>query len=209
METQKTTHLIAERPEGDKYIQAKLWPHIEIVTPEWLEDCANQKVKLPADGFRVIDDSSTRTRSAQSTSISANIDTFQTTSFLENALKPLLVENAVPPNPLFSGCCFYLVGFPEEDLEKIGEMAPSSVKGASSNLSNGHHSRMKLKMDFCRLIRRCMGTIFWEVNKDITHVIVNEESDMKTRYVDQYIFSCHYQNLEEVANIVNIDTVQK
>jgi hypothetical protein len=198
LETQKTTHLIAERPEGDKYTQAKLWPHIEIVTPKWLEDCANKKVKLPADGFRVIDDSSTRTRSAQSTSKGANMDAFQAPSFLENSLKSLLAENAVLPNPLFSGCCFYLVGFPEEDLEKIGEMAPSSVKGASSNLSNGHHSRMKLKIDFCRLIRRCMGTIFWEVNKDITHVIVDEESDMKTRYVDQYTFSYHFQILKRL-----------
>jgi len=179
--TQKTTHLISERAEGEKYIQANKCAHIEIVTPKWLEECANQKVRLSTHDFRLVGDSDANTTHIYSASNAADTgttDAFQTAPFLEMATKSLLSDMAVPPNPLFSGCCFYLVGFPQEELNHMNRM--------SSSLSSRDHSRIKLKKDFCRLIRRGMGTIFWEVNKDITHVIVSEESDMKTRYVNSF-----------------------
>ena len=52
--TQKTTHLIAEKPEGEKYIQAKKCLHIEIVTPKWLVMCAKQQQRVSEVQFRLI-----------------------------------------------------------------------------------------------------------------------------------------------------------
>jgi len=35
----QSTHLVALRPDGDKYINAKSWRNVHIVTPEWIDKC--------------------------------------------------------------------------------------------------------------------------------------------------------------------------
>jgi hypothetical protein len=55
---------------------------------------------------------------------------------------------------LFDHCCFLLLGF-EQD--------------------------MQLKVKLGKLIRRAKGTIFWEINKSITHLIVHDLCDEPLR----------------------------
>lgn len=55
---------------------------------------------------------------------------------------------------LFSGCHFVLVGFEEDSA---------------------------LRLSLGKLIRRAMGTIHWELHVDITHVIVNDQSECEIR----------------------------
>jgi len=48
------THLIAKKPEGDKYNAAVEWGTIAIVRLEWLEVCIKKSVKLPEEDFPVL-----------------------------------------------------------------------------------------------------------------------------------------------------------
>ena len=201
--TPKTMHLIVEQAGGNKYVEAKKCAHIEIVTPKWLEECNDRKMRLSTKDFLLVagsgstgpDTSLSLQRSASimsqkmgSTGSDSNSNSkggnkvkvttesgFQNVSYLKMATKSLLEGDTplrVPPNPLFSSYCFFLVGFPRNEL---------GFSVHESKLSSSTSASLKLKHDFCRLIRRCMGTIFWEVNKDITHVIVNEGCDLKVR----------------------------
>ena len=208
--TPKTTHLIAEQAGGNKYAEAKKCAHIEIVTPKWLEECNDRKMRLSTKDFLLVAGSgstSTSTSTGPDASLplqplqrSASIMSqkmgstgsdsnskggnkmkattesgFQNVSYLKMATKSLLEGDTplrVPPNPLFSSYCFFLVGFPRNEL---------GFSVHESKLSSSTSASLKLKHEFCKLIRRCMGTIFWEVNKDITHVIVNEGCDLKVR----------------------------
>lgn len=184
MVLQQTTHLIAERAEGEKYIQAKKCPHIEIVTPKWLEECAAKNMLMSTHEFR-LDFDPGDANSGEFMKIGVSCPAANTNltnsphsaaiSTMAIAIRALLSDRVVPPNPLFTDCSFYLVGFlrDEFNLNKCDE----------SSLQIRDQSSVQLKKDFCRLIRRCMGTIYWDVHEAITHVVVNEESDMKTRYV--------------------------
>lgn len=42
MEREKTTHLVALRPEGDKYTAAVQWK-AHVVPPSWVNDCVERK----------------------------------------------------------------------------------------------------------------------------------------------------------------------
>jgi len=179
--TQKTTHLIAERPEGEKYIQAKKFARIEIVTPEWLEMCAKKQILLSPNEYRLVDqdgsnimnNSNSNVAKSRKGQTAAAADGFTGSSSLEAAMKELLSEGKVPPNPLFSSCSFFLVGFPLDDR--------TNTNAEESGMEQG--SPLKVKKYLCLLIRRGMGTVFWDVNRHISHVVVSEHCDMKTRYV--------------------------
>ena len=65
---------------------------------------------------------------------------------------------------LFSGCKFCLVGFEQSDHYSAEEEAVKLLG---------------------RLIRRGMGTIFWELQDNaITHVVVKDQTDVAMRYVE-------------------------
>ncbi len=87
---------------------------------------------------------------------------------LQNACNDLLLPGKVPPNNLFSSCCFMFIGFTEKDS-----------KGTQSEDEKVEITNIQESLS-C-LIRRSMGTIFWNANLNITHVIVSERCDTKTR----------------------------
>ncbi len=87
---------------------------------------------------------------------------------LQNACNDLLIPGKVPPNNLFSSCCFMFIGFTEKDSDRILS-------------ENEKDEAMSIKQSLSGLIRRSMGTIFWNVNVNITHVIVSDRCDKKTR----------------------------
>lgn len=97
---------------------------------------------------------------------------------MEASLKELLLEEKIPPNFIFSNNCFYLVGFPPIlTLDSSRNHDPPSCRSSKSS----HVPSSNMTLDFCRLIRRCMGTIYWETNESISHVIVHYECDAKIR----------------------------
>ena len=51
----KCTHLIAAKPEGDKYEAARTWRHIEIVKQKWLEDCVRLQEKVTESRYEVVE----------------------------------------------------------------------------------------------------------------------------------------------------------
>jgi len=202
--TQKTTHLIAEKPEGEKYIQANKCPHIEVVTPKWLELCAKKRQRVSEVDFRLMGGSSTtartRTRTRTRTHIHDNMNTHKNMmhsthshddddatntvpSSLEMQVKvnQLLFKSKIPPNPLFSNCSFFLVGFPDIHNDSAKGKGNGNGNDLLSSNKKSESSSLALKRNLCTLIRRCMGTIFWEPNRNISHVIVNEQCDIKTR----------------------------
>lgn len=93
---------------------------------------------------------------------------------LEGACDELLVPGEVPLNPLFSACFFFLVGFCED--------IPNDGKGDGDFTTHQHDTNgMAIKQKCLRLVRRCMGTVVWDLNESITHVIVKDGCDPKLR----------------------------
>ena len=43
LEIDKTTHLVALKPEGEKYLFAKSWNTVKIVNPEWISTCVERQ----------------------------------------------------------------------------------------------------------------------------------------------------------------------
>ncbi|XP_068648087.1 uncharacterized protein [Aristolochia californica] len=51
--TKKCTHLVSDAPEGDKYLVARRWGHINIVTPKWIDQSIARKGCMDEELFRV------------------------------------------------------------------------------------------------------------------------------------------------------------
>jgi hypothetical protein len=81
------------------------------------------------------------------TSIAA-VDSSERLTLMEETLDQLL--ESMERNTLFASCRFLLLGF-EEESDKVIQLG--------------------------KLIRRGRGTIYWELNEVITHLIVNDETE--------------------------------
>lgn len=75
---------------------------------------------------------------------------------LRDLINEQLIQTQQRPSMIFSSCHFLLLGFEKES---------------------------DLKTKLSRLIRWGMGTIYWELNESITHVIVSNECEDEYRYV--------------------------
>jgi hypothetical protein len=91
----------------------------------------------------------------------------------------LLVENFLGKsqnesiNFLFEGHQFYLLGFDDKDV--------------------------KLKQNIGKLVRRCMGTIYWDLNDDITIIVLCDDCD-EALYKAAGIVSTHHANLPPIVS---------
>ncbi|CAO2152825.1 unnamed protein product [Urochloa humidicola] len=56
--TRKCTHLVANKPEGDKYIVARRWGNIHIVNPRWVEQSVARRACLDENSYLVCQSSS-------------------------------------------------------------------------------------------------------------------------------------------------------
>ena len=125
----KTTHLIAQVPEGAKYETASTCSNICVVSPAWLETCIKTGERVDEKQFSL-----------------PKSDNFPPLPPLDYEIEEQLQRNQ--RSSLFLWCRFLLLGF-DDDL---------SVK-------------------LSQLIRRGKGTIYWELNEMITHVIVADDCD--------------------------------
>ena len=130
LDTAKTTHLIAQAPEGAKYETAFACSNICVVSPAWLEACIETGERADEKQF----------------SLPTYDNKFPPQPPLEHEIEEQLQRNQ--RSNLFLWCRFLLFGFDDDSGVKLG-----------------------------RLIRRGKGTIYWELNEMITHVIVADDCD--------------------------------
>ena len=104
--------------------------NIHIVQPGWLESCSQKGLWVNEEPF----------------SLRQNTAPLPTLS-LEHALEQKLVGGVHENFYLFSGCCFVLLGFSDEENLQLG-----------------------------KLIRRGQGMIYWQMQEGVSHVIVKDNS---------------------------------
>jgi hypothetical protein len=130
LDTAKTTHLIAQTPEGAKYDTAvAACSNIRVVTPAWLETCVKTGERANEKQFTLIKDEKCTLLPPLEHEMEEQLQRDQRTN-------------------LFLWCRFLLLGF-------------------------DHDCNVQLS----KLIRRGKGTIYWELNEMITHVIVADDDD--------------------------------
>jgi twin BRCT domain len=182
--TSHNTHLIASEPCGAKYEVAKKQQYsatgsasssIVIVNPLWVDACYRQRERVPEVDYALVPPQSQQQQEnnpdlhASSSGILGGAEdanhpemaTPRCTSSLEEAASQLLLEPPGGALTLLSSCQFVLLGFHQQYDDD----------------SNGNS---KLYQLISRVVRRYMGTIYWELqasnNFVITHVIVNDNS---------------------------------
>jgi len=161
----QNTHLVCTSATGPKY-EAALLSHpekIQIVRPSWLDACARadrQTRVAEREHYWEPHQEGEEKRNEAGNKEGANENT--TAQLPSVSLQDTIAEQlSCPENcrikncTLFSSCKLHLVGF--ED-------------GSETHIQLG------------RLIRRGLGTIFWEFNVDsVSHVIVNDGCDISVR----------------------------
>jgi hypothetical protein len=162
----RNTHLIAEHPKGEKYDAAMACgpSKMQVVTPSWLEACRQEKSRIQEQEhswYEKCDHNSSSKNQHSSSKRKKNKRSLSPNKKRKHDLITAL-QQALSPQPpqqqdscptmLFSGLQFYLVGFDAPDREEE-------------------------RTQFSRLVRRGMGTIFWEFQEGITHVIVHDDCD--------------------------------
>ncbi|KAG7352717.1 twin BRCT domain containing protein [Nitzschia inconspicua] len=171
----KNTHLITELSHGAKYELAAANPQtIHIVTPSWLHTAAKSEQR-PFEA-----DHSISSRTAKSFSSLLQLPSKQQT---RSALVPRLDcalrlshENQVQRRSLFQPHHFYLLGF-----------------------EGGNYNNENLKLQLSKLIRRANGTIYWELNEDVTVLVLCDGCD-PTLYKAAQIVSQHHANLPSAVS---------
>jgi len=181
--TKTNTHLIAETVNGSKVDAAlKATKHIWVVSPLWLKVCEQEQSHVNETNYVLNTNSSDSSRSRagendqdtkkrKGSSLLSNTDINHTKNrkqhllqLLDDALQ-ITAAAAAPraassptcvasfPNPVFSSCQFYLVGF-----------------NADTDIAIEYQ-------ELCKLISMGMGSIFWDYHENITHVIVHDQCD--------------------------------
>ena len=186
--THKTTHLIAESCAGEKFKEAVKCSTIEIVTPEWLEMCHLKKERLGTGNFRLLSD-------RLNDSVDEKVDRVEKVTVdernlfqcpLDVAIHELFSSRKLLPNPLFSSFCFFFVGFTENGQERQqqqDEYLRSCIfpRGRTQRDIEISESSLAVKEGLLRLVRICMGTVLWDLNEHITHIIVSRNCSQELR----------------------------
>jgi hypothetical protein len=174
------THLVAYRPIGDKYWTAVRnnttvnngHKMLRIVKPSWLEESWKCQTFVDETDHEwknepeENDDDEQENRALEYDNKDGPDDENQ--CFLEKNIRDILSkDNNDPKELLFASCHFHIVGF-----------------------NKGNHKQQckdsGLFQSLTKLLRRCRGTIYWELDSPerITHILCNDgRIDRTTRYV--------------------------
>lgn len=131
------THLIAHIPQGLKYEAAVSIPALKIVTPKWLEACAQKQEWLPTREFLL------EPCSSSNDDDNLQEDTIDRVPLLSRLNEQLAVDRI--GSQIFRDCSVFVVGLDDQT---------------------------EIKSKLCRLLRRGMATIQWNLDDDVTHIIV-------------------------------------
>lgn len=158
----RNTHLVAFKPEGAKYDaacaanNAQLSCHRRSKEAHFIELVQGSWLESCEKTLKRVEEGPHRFDNklvAKKITTSESLPTVSLVDSLNEQIEP----GTTPHVEIFATCNFFLVGF-DEEVDPV-------------NLSLG------------RLIRRGLGTIFWEFHEGITHVIVNDHASEAIEYV--------------------------
>ncbi len=177
----KNTHLITDTPQGAKFELASSSnpPVIHIVTASWVNSTAESGRRAQEEDHNLLD--FTINNSQAHENVPTTFSGNQTTLSLAN--NALLQGNLnLSRSLLFKSQQFYLIGF-EDNPE--------------------------LKQKISKLIRRGNGTIYWDLNGNITTLIVCDECDDALRNAAKVITLNHSNVPPMVSPLWVIDSYKR
>jgi twin BRCT domain/BRCT domain, a BRCA1 C-terminus domain len=164
----KNTHLITEVAHGAKYELAAANPQtIQVVAPSWLHTAIKLQQRPSEADHRI----STHSVVAFTSNVvpATQLSGSSFLSRLENALN-LSYDHQLQRRSIFQSHQFFLIGFGDENDNDTA-----------------------LKQTLSKLIRRGDGTIYWELNEDITMLIVCDGCDPALQQAAQIVSQNHVQ----------------
>lgn len=108
-----STHLVALRPEGDKYLHARHWG-IPVVSLRWIEDCRARGRWLPEKNFPVLEEKRSAAAAEAACGEADVVVPIRETA--ETSVYDVPSASAVPPSrrSLLSRDVFYITGYKED-----------------------------------------------------------------------------------------------
>jgi hypothetical protein len=156
----KNTHLIAETAEGAKYDLAVSCTQIHIVKPSWLLSCSRE-------GKRVVEVCHSLGVNGQAKKPPVNV-----VSDIE-----ALLDLEVGFRSLFECHRFYLLGF-EQDValkQKLGMLIRRGMASQRDLFKQRFPKRNagRKMLTFCSILTY-QGTIYWEMNEEVSMMILHD-----------------------------------
>ena len=188
MIVENTTHLIAEVAEGAKHHEAFRSKHIIIVKPSWLEECYEKRTRLSETPHLLHPitktDKALATLDFDSNEKVESIDDENDYDLDRNSVKKACdkVLTTTPFNSLFADCSFFFVGFKNDEDDDVNRDTDID-KDTNADIYTSHTLQwndLEYRDTFAKLVRHGMGTRYWELPVDVTHVIVSEYCDSRT-----------------------------
>ncbi|GAV85925.1 BRCT domain-containing protein/PTCB-BRCT domain-containing protein [Cephalotus follicularis] len=131
--TRNCTHLISDAPEGDKYIVARRWGHIHIVTRKWFDQSIARRGCLTEESYPVHGGSVFSTKTMRCSSIGQHSQD-RGLGNLQSAPSSVPAELNLPAVPC--------TGFADLDLENILSQNMSSMFSDATVLVKGGDAEM-------------------------------------------------------------------
>ncbi|KAJ1274902.1 hypothetical protein BS78_05G095500 [Paspalum vaginatum] len=215
--TRKCTHLVANKPGGDKYVVAQRWGNIHIVNPKWVDHsierraCLDENSYLVSQGSLACSGSMSSHKEQPNTEISSASATFQsvpTTSVDDSALMSQYVASSFGEASKISNTN---IGAPT--VQEIDEMQVNSHVAEDSEAENDDlylsNCRISLvgfeEKELLRLvmmIRNGGGSRHILLSEKLTHIILGAPSDDEKKEVRRLAAS-------GVINIVKVTWLEE
>eukprot|EP00268_Persea_americana_P053257 TRINITY_DN6013_c0_g1_i4.p1 TRINITY_DN6013_c0_g1~~TRINITY_DN6013_c0_g1_i4.p1 ORF type:complete len:814 (-),score=125.40 TRINITY_DN6013_c0_g1_i4:2532-4973(-) len=197
--TRKCTHLVCDTPEGDKYLVARKWGHINIVSKKWFDQSVERRACLDEEFYPVhgAPNSSTAGKSGLKRPHTQHKGTTTLQSVPSNTITEM-EATASQSTSSFSDATV---------VTKEGSEAPSLQSGGDGNLGGcvAHDSQSEdsdLYLSECRIlfvgfettkmrklvnmVRRGGGTRHMSFSEKLTHIVVGKPTEIERKEVRRY-----------------------
>nr|GEV82878.1 hypothetical protein [Tanacetum cinerariifolium] len=161
--TKKSTHLVCDAPEGDKYKVAKKWGHLHIVTRAWFNHSVARRACLNEESPEQYADVET-TLSQNMASTFSDISVPVSEDCTPPCIQPnssMNIDNCVAEDSLSDdndlyliNCKIHIVGFDASEMRKLVNM-----------------------------VRRGGGSRYMSLNEQLTHIVVGDPSESEKKEV--------------------------
>ena len=155
----QNTHLITNGPNGAKYALASSSSKIQIVSPAWLIESARNGKLMSEKDYRVVVNKDNRKKKSPPPSRHALIQQIDELLSLNSSDHDNHSKNT--------------------SLSSLFECQNILLLGFDGNNKDGSDGSMMVKNKLGVLIRRGLGTIYWEMNDAITIMILHDNCDEK------------------------------
>ncbi|XP_071716119.1 uncharacterized protein [Rutidosis leptorrhynchoides] len=204
--TRKSTHLVCDAPEGDKYKVAKRWGHIHIVTRAWFNQSVARRACLNEESYPV-ERSPAPSTNSQKTSLkkqdkvarklhaaahSMAHQEISSDGFLDADLEATLSQN-------MASTLSDIHGFVNEENTTPNEQPKSSMDMEGCVAEDSQSEDNDLYLLDCKIhlvgfnasemrrlvnmVRRGAGSRYMSVNEQLTHIVVGAPSETEKKEV--------------------------